>query len=80
MGIEETLIQPFYPNFLYSKTINVISFEMHRNEEVLQIKLENTLVAGSDVLLKIEYVGFINDKMSGFYRSSYEDLKSGEKK
>lgn len=53
---------------------------MYRSEEVLQINLENKLVPGSDVLLKIEYIGFINDKMAGFYRSSYEDSKTGEKK
>ena len=63
-----------------SKNIQVISFEMHRSEEVLQIKLEDTLVPGSEVLLKIDYIGFINDKMAGFYRSSYEDLNTGERK
>jgi aminopeptidase 2 len=30
--------------------------------------------------LKIEFTGVLNDKMSGFYRSSYIDVKSGEKK
>lgn len=65
---------------LYSKSVQVVSFEMHRSEEVLQIKLENSLVPGSEVLLKIDYIGFINDKMAGFYRSSYEDFNTGEQK
>lgn len=53
---------------------------MHRSEEVLQIKLEDKLVPGSEVLLKIDYIGSINNKMAGFYRSSYEDLNNGELK
>ena len=65
---------------LNSKNIHVISFEMHRSEEVLQIKLEDALVPGSEVLLKIDYIGFINDKMAGFYRSSYKDSITGEQK
>lgn len=53
---------------------------MHRSEEVLQIKVDKSLVPGSEIVLKIDYIGFINDKMAGFYRSSYEDSKSGELK
>ena len=30
--------------------------------------------------LKIDFTGILNDKMAGFYRSSYIDAKSGEKK
>lgn len=64
----------------FSEIINVNSFEMHRTEEVLEIKVDRLLVPGSEIILKIDYIGFINDKMVGFYRSSYEDLLNGELK
>ena len=38
------------------------------------------LKAGSKVSLAIEYTGDINDKLAGFYRSTYEDKASGEKR
>lgn len=53
---------------------------MHQVEEILQIKLGKSIIPGSVTFLKIEFIGTINDKMAGFYRSSYEDTLSGEKK
>jgi aminopeptidase 2 len=39
------------------------------------------LKAGKEAAqLRIEFTGVLNDKMAGFYRSSYIDVKSGEKK
>ena len=38
------------------------------------------LEVGSKISLAIEYSGDINDKLAGFYRSTYEDKASGEKR
>jgi hypothetical protein len=46
----------------------------------LDVKLEKELAAGSKATLIIEFIGFINDKMAGFYRSSYTDSATGAKK
>lgn len=57
-----------------------MSYEFHRADEVLEIKLAEKLPAGSQATLTIDYIGFINDNMSGFYRSSYEDSETGTKR
>lgn len=36
--------------------------------------------AGTELTLSIDYTGDISDKMAGFYRSTYEDRSSGEKR
>jgi len=46
----------------------------------LDVKLEKELPAGSKATLIIEFIGFINDKMAGFYRSSYVDSATGSKR
>ena len=58
----------------------VKSFEIHGKDEVLVIKLEEELEVGCKATLAIEYIGFINDKMAGFYRSSYPDAATGAKR
>lgn len=63
-----------------SQSSNIKSYEFHQKEEVLDIKLEKELPAGSKATLVIEFIGFINDKMAGFYRSSYTDSVTGAKK
>jgi len=50
-----------------------------QKKEVLTLKLPRQLARGRKVELIINYAGIINDKMAGFYRSSYED-KSGQKR
>lgn len=55
--------------------VEVSSYVIHNSEEILQIKLEKPLIPGGDyetTTLKIDFIGSINDKMAGFYRSSYE--------
>lgn len=44
------------------------------------ISFEKTLQAGSKAQLMLKFKGKLNDKMAGFYRSSYVDHESGEKK
>jgi len=53
--------------------VQVDSYVMHQSEEILQIKLGKPLVPGEHgTVLMIDFIGSINDKMAGFYRSSYE--------
>lgn len=54
------------------------SFDEKSN--VLSLTFEEELASGLKALLVIEYVGCVNDKMAGFYRSSYADKATGEKK
>jgi len=63
-----------------NEQVAVESFEVHHKEEVLDIKLGKKLEANCKAVLTINYIGFINDKMAGFYRSSYTDEVSGERR
>lgn len=47
-------------------------------KEVLTLTLDKQVKAGTKVTLDIEYSGSINNKMAGFYRSSYVDKATGE--
>lgn len=69
-----------YIYMLFSQVMSAKSYEFHQKEEVLEVKLEKELPAGSQAQLVIEFIGFINDKMAGFYRSSYVDSATGSKK
>jgi hypothetical protein len=56
-----------------------ISVDEEKQEATLEFGEE--LKAGKEAAqLRIEFTGVLNDKMAGFYRSSYIDVKSGEKK
>lgn len=66
--------------FVFSQVHPVKSYEFHQKEEVLDVKLEKEIPAGSKATLIIDFIGFINDKMAGFYRSSYVDAATGAKR
>jgi aminopeptidase 2 len=55
--------------------------QIHHNDDdsVTKITFHDTLKAGSKVTLTQRFTGVLNDKMVGFYRSSYED-KDGSTK
>lgn len=53
---------------------------LDEKSHVLTLNFDEELVAGTSALLTIDYCGTVNDKMAGFYRSSYTDNESGEKK
>lgn len=40
-------------------------------QETATLKFSKQLAAGSDGILNLEFVGNLNDKMKGFYRSKY---------
>lgn len=44
-------------------------FSVNTNQEIVQIHLPQKI--SGDITLVVEYAGHINDKMAGFYRSSY---------
>lgn len=64
-------------NFLFRKIGTHTDFDCVR--EVLTLTLEKPLKAGTHATLTIQYSGIINDKMAGFYRSSYTDKATGAK-
>lgn len=56
--------------------------------EQISVNMKTTIVtftfpgpipASSKLLLKIEYIGFLNNQMAGFYRSSYTDIHGKSK-
>ena len=59
-----------------SKNISV-----DEEKQIAILEFEKELDVGKDsTTLNIDFTGILNDKMAGFYRSSYIDAKSGEKK
>jgi aminopeptidase 2 len=59
-----------------SKTVS-----MDEEGQIATFDFEEELdVTDDQTTLKIEFTGVLNDKMAGFYRSSYIDKKTGEKK
>jgi aminopeptidase 2 len=53
--------------------------EHNEDNQTIKITFKDTLKAGSDVTLTQKFTGTLNDKMVGFYRSSYKD-KDGSTK
>ncbi|KAF4367053.1 hypothetical protein G4B88_016765 [Cannabis sativa] len=60
-----------------SKVFKPSSVEIFEEDEILVVEFAETLPIGVGVLA-IEFEGILNDKMKGFYRSTYE--YNGEKK
>lgn len=54
--------------------------KLNEKTHVLEVTVDEELAAGTKAELVIDFVGEINDKMAGFYRSSYKDKETGEKK
>ena len=53
-----------------------LKFTLNPQKERLAISLPSKLPVG-DYLLRIDYRGHVNDKMAGFYRSTYTEKASG---
>lgn len=53
--------------------------EFCAEQETVTLKFAKTLAAGSDGSLNLEFIGNLNDKMKGFYRSKYY-TPSGEER
>ncbi|KAK9478829.1 peptidase family M1-domain-containing protein [Lipomyces japonicus] len=50
---------------------SAISTEFNEDQQTVKFSFDKDLPAGEQVTLKIKFTGILNDKMAGFYRSSY---------
>ncbi|KAG0197094.1 Aminopeptidase 2 mitochondrial [Mortierella sp. GBA30] len=55
----------------YSITATSVSYNVE--EETITLEFPQALHAGSSWILDIAYIGLVNDKLNGFYRSVYTD-------
>jgi aminopeptidase 2 len=63
------------------KAIESKSIAVDEDKQVATLDFPETLkVSDEPATLSIEFTGILNDKMAGFYRSSYVDVKTGDKK
>lgn len=49
------------------------SIEFNEDQQSVTFKFADELTAGADAHLSIKFTGELNDKMAGFYRSSYQE-------
>jgi aminopeptidase 2 len=63
------------------KSIECKRISVDEDKQTATIDFEEELeISKNPTILHIDFLGILNDKMSGFYRSSYIDVKSGKKK
>lgn len=63
------------------KSIASKKISLDEEKQIATLDFEDELKVVNDVTtLSIDFTGILNDKMAGFYRSSYIDKKSNEKK
>jgi aminopeptidase 2 len=63
------------------KSIASKKISLDEEKQIATLDFEDELkVANDATTLSIDFTGILNDKMAGFYRSSYIDKKSNEKK
>jgi aminopeptidase 2 len=64
-----------------SKSIAARKVSVDDETQIATLRFDEELkVAKDSTILNIDFTGILNDKMAGFYRSSYIDAKTGEKK
>jgi aminopeptidase 2 len=63
------------------QTLEATGIKLDAEQQEATIEFDQEAGTGKDAAtLNIEFTGVLNDKMAGFYRSSYLDVKTGEKK
>ena len=63
------------------KTIPSKNIALDEETQIATLEFEQELKTAKDeTTLNIDFTGILNNKMAGFYRSSYIDAKTGEKK
>lgn len=68
-------------DFSHGKSISSKNITFDEEKQIATLDFEEELKVGKDsATLNIDFTGILNDKMAGFYRSSYIDVKSGDKK
>lgn len=63
-------------------TINpkLVSTAIEKDNDFFIIYLNNQLVAGNSYSLSIKFLGNLNKDLAGFYRSSYNDTNTNQKR
>ncbi|KAF9132961.1 hypothetical protein BGW39_010952 [Mortierella sp. 14UC] len=61
---------------LTDHSITATSVSYHVEDESITLEFPEMLHIGTSWILEIAYVGIINDKLSGFYRSVYTDANN----
>ncbi|CAI9784920.1 unnamed protein product [Fraxinus pennsylvanica] len=78
LNAAELSVSPDSVNFTSNnKVVEVFDVEMCEKDEIIVLEFEENLPLGVGVL-SMDFEGTLNDKMKGFYRSTYEH--NGEKK
>ncbi|KAF9901621.1 hypothetical protein EC991_005844 [Linnemannia zychae] len=54
-------------------SITATSVSYNVEEETITLEFPQVLHVGSSWILDIAYIGLVNDKLNGFYRSVYTD-------
>jgi len=63
------------------KKLTSKGIDTDEEKQIATLQFEGELTPGTKgAVLNVEFTGILNDKMAGFYRSSYIDVKTGEKK
>jgi hypothetical protein len=58
----------------------VIDHVYNKGAQTYSLILGQQLIPGGQYQLYIKFLGHINDHLQGFYRSSYLDLETGQKR
>jgi hypothetical protein len=58
----------------------VIDHVYNKDAQTYSLILDHELIPGGKYELYIKFLGQINDHLQGFYRSSYFDLETGQKR
>ncbi|KAL1923606.1 uncharacterized protein VTP21DRAFT_8586 [Calcarisporiella thermophila] len=61
------------------QSVSASSIEYDETKEQCTITFPQSLMAGTEALLKLKFTGILNDKLVGFYRSSYKDREGRTK-
>ena len=60
------------------KEVGILDSSLDEEDETLTISLESEIAPGN-AEISIQFVGQLNDRLLGFYRSSYKDIKGDER-
>ncbi|KAJ4823485.1 AP-1 complex subunit mu-1-like [Turnera subulata] len=77
LNAADLTIAPSSVSFTNSKEFRPVKVELFEADEILVLEFAEKLPTGAG-LLRIDFEGVLNDKMKGFYRSTYEI--NGEKR
>jgi len=59
--------------FLSQNSVTATSVSYNVEDETITLEFQELLHVGTSWILDITYIGLVNDKLNGFYRSVYTD-------